>query len=68
MVRIVTPAGDARYRVSGLADARGAGDKRQAAVFFTPAVAGALSGAPGRVNAVGVIAEPGTPTPSCASA
>ena len=26
VLRVVTPAGDARYRVSGLADARGAGD------------------------------------------
>src|SRR3954452_24068416 len=59
-LRIVTPAGDARYRVSGLADARGAGDERQAAVFFAPAVAAALAGAPGQVNAIGVIAEPGT--------
>ena len=59
-VRIVTPTGDARYRVSGLADARGAGDESQAAVFFPPAVAAALSGAPGQVNAIGVIAEPGT--------
>jgi putative ABC transport system permease protein len=59
-LRIVGPAGDARYRVSGLADARGAGDNSQAAVFFTPAVAATLAGAPGQVNAVGVIAEPGT--------
>src|SRR4051794_10129651 len=60
VLRVLTPAGDARYRVSGLADAGGRGDESQAAVFFTPAVAAALSGAPGRVNAVGVIAEPGT--------
>ena len=59
-LRIVTPTGDARYRVTGLADARGAGDESQAAVFFPPAVAAALSGAPGRVNAIGAIAEPGT--------
>ena len=59
-LRIVGPAGDARYRVSGIADARGAGDASQAAVFFTRAVASALAGAPGQVNAVGVIAEPGT--------
>src|SRR4051812_12321986 len=59
-LRIVSPAGDARFRVSGLADARGAGDDSQAAVFFRPAVAAALAGAPGRVNAVGVIATPGT--------
>src|SRR3954447_5710963 len=60
LLRVVTPAGDARYRVSGLADAGGVGDESQAAVFFAPAVAAALSGAPGRVNAVGVIAERGT--------
>ncbi len=60
MLRIVSPTGDRRYRVSGLADARGAGDGSQAAVFFPQAVAAALSGAPGRVNAIGVIAEPGT--------
>ena len=59
-VRIVGPTGDARYRVSGLADARGAGDDSQAAVFFTPAVAATLAGGPGQVNAVGVIADPGT--------
>src|SRR4051812_8674155 len=59
-LRIVAPAGDARYRVSGLADAHGAGDASQAALFFTDAAAARLSGAPGRVNAVGVIARPGT--------
>src|SRR4051794_38897777 len=59
-LRIITATGAARYRVSGLADARGAGDDSQAAVFFRPAVAAALAGAPGRVNAVGVIATPGT--------
>jgi putative ABC transport system permease protein len=59
-LRIVTPSGDARYRVSGLADSAGAGDESQTAVFFTPAAAAKLSGAPGRVNAVGVVAEPGT--------
>ena len=59
-LRIVTPTGDERYRVSGLADARGAGDERQAAVFFAPEVAAALSGAPGEVNAVGVITDAGT--------
>src|SRR3954465_9415923 len=60
VLRIVSPAGDARYCVSGLVDARSVGDESQAAVFFAPAVAAALSGAPGRVNAVGVIAESGT--------
>jgi putative ABC transport system permease protein len=36
LLRVVTPAGDARYRVSGLADASGVGDDSQAAVFFGP--------------------------------
>src|SRR3954447_5905131 len=59
-LRIVTPAGGSRYRVSGLADAHGAGDASQAAMFFTSARAASLSGAPGKVNAVGVTADPGT--------
>src|SRR3954449_6834863 len=59
-LRIVTPTGGSRYRVSGLADAHGAGDASQAAVFFTPAIAASLSGAPGEIDAVGVTAEPGT--------
>src|SRR3954465_16033820 len=59
-LRIVTPTGGSRYRVSGLADAHGAGDASQAAVFFTPAIAASLSAAPGEIDAVGVTAEPGT--------
>src|SRR3954468_21900115 len=62
VLRIVTPNGDTRYRVSGLADSAGAGDESQTAVFFTPAAAAKLSGAAGRVNAVGVVAAPGTPS------
>src|SRR3954469_13513967 len=61
-LRLVPPSGDARYRVSGLADSAGAGDESQTAVFFTPAAAAKLSGAAGRVNAVGVVAAPGTPS------
>src|SRR4051812_37761871 len=61
VLRIVTPNGDTRYRVSGLADSAGAGDQSQTAVFFAPAAAAKLSGAAGRVNAVGVVAERGTP-------
>src|SRR3954469_4959185 len=38
-VRAVTPAGDALYRVSGMAAARGEGDESQAALFFTPKTA-----------------------------
>src|SRR3954470_9975011 len=60
VLRIVTPSGDARYRVSGLADSARAGDVSQAAVFFAPAAAAKLSGAAGRVNAVGVVAAHGT--------
>src|SRR4051794_2242914 len=59
-LRIVTPTGGSHYRVSGPADAHGAGDASQAAVFFTPAIAASLSGAPGEIDAVGVTAEPGT--------
>src|SRR4051812_16542811 len=59
-LRIVTPTGRSRYRVSGLADAHAAGDASQAAVFFTPAIAASLSGARGKIDAVGVTAEPGT--------
>src|SRR3954469_6691567 len=62
VLRIVTPSGDARYRVSGLADSARAGDVSQAAVFFAPAAAAKLSGAAGRVNAVGVVAERGIPS------
>ena len=60
VLRIVSPAGDARFRVTGLADARGLGDPSQTAVFFRPDVAAALSGATAQVNAIGVIAERGT--------
>ena len=56
-VRVVTPAGDSRYRVSGLA--AGGGDTSQAGLFFAPGVAAELSGAPGQVNAIGVLAEEG---------
>jgi putative ABC transport system permease protein len=59
-ILVTTPSGEARYRVSGLADARGAGDTSQTALFFSDAVAGSLAGAPESVNAIGVIAEPGT--------
>ena len=59
-LRVVTPAGDAAYRVAGVADAHGRGDNAQAALFFSADTAAALSGTPGRVNAIGIIAEPGT--------
>jgi putative ABC transport system permease protein len=58
-IRIVSPGGDAAYRVSGIAAERASRDRSQAAVFFAAATADALSGAPGRVNAIGIVAEPG---------
>jgi putative ABC transport system permease protein len=61
VIRVVTATSDERYRVSGLADSRGAGDTSQAALFFPDEQAGWLAGAPGRVNAVAVIADSGTP-------
>ena len=61
VLRVVTPAGDATLPRQRSRRRRVAREiESQAAVFFAPAVAAALSGAPGRVNAVGVIAEPGT--------
>ncbi len=59
-VRIVTPGGDAYYRVTGLADGRPNRDRGQAAVFFAARTAEALSGTPGRVTAIGVVAAQGT--------
>src|SRR4051812_5429903 len=58
-LRIATPAGVARYHVSGIASAAAVSHDRQAGLFFTPAVARAQSATPGRVNAVGIIAGPG---------
>jgi putative ABC transport system permease protein len=46
-----------RYRVSGIAEQTGTSDQ-PAAVFFTDAQAARLSAHPGRVDAVGVIADP----------
>ena len=63
VVRIVTPEGDSRYRISGLADGHASLDRGQAALFFAPDVAAALSGTPGRVNAIGILAANGQPLP-----
>ena len=51
-LRVVTPAGVATFRVTGTVDARG--------LFFTTARAQVLSGTPGRVDSIAVVAEPGT--------
>ena len=59
-VRIVTPAGYATYRVSGVAGGSSNRDRGQLALFFAPAVADTLSGTPGRVNAIGILAARGT--------
>lgn len=54
---LTTPDGTARYRVAGLADA---GRYGSATVWFADAQAGALSGHPGRADAIAVLARPGT--------
>ena len=57
-VRIVTPAADATYRVSGVAAGDENRDRGQVAIFFAPATAGTLSGTPGRVDAIGIVGDP----------
>ena len=58
-LHLTAPGGEGTYRVSGIARGTANQDRGQTAVFFSAATADALSGAPGRVNAVGVIAKPG---------
>ncbi|WP_219732153.1 ABC transporter permease [Streptomyces finlayi] len=58
-VRIVVGSIPSTYRVVGLAGPPKGGLDRQSAVFFTDARATELSGRPGRVDAIGVRAEPG---------
>ena len=60
-VGIVGPASAATYRVTGLADPAAARDTGEGALFLADGAADALSGASGRVNAIGVVAAPGTP-------
>ncbi|WP_026424847.1 ABC transporter permease [Actinokineospora inagensis] len=55
-VRIETPSGTEEYQVVGLVSGSLA---RQSAVFFSPERARELFGRPGRVHAVGVLANPG---------
>ncbi|WP_199440215.1 FtsX-like permease family protein [Umezawaea beigongshangensis] len=56
---VIVTGGTAReYRVSGLVEADGASGSR-AALFFTDAEATRLDPHPGRVDAIGVLAEPG---------
>ena len=58
-VHITAPGGEGAYRVSGIARGSASRDRGQAAVFFAAGTADRLSGAPGQVNAVGIIAKPG---------
>ena len=56
-LQLAGPGGGGTYRVSGVARARAAGG--QTALFLADAEAARLSGTPGRVDAIGVIAKPG---------
>ncbi|WP_018680623.1 FtsX-like permease family protein [Actinokineospora enzanensis] len=56
-VRVDTPTGAGDYLVIGLASAPDL--SRQSALYFSPARADALFARPGRVHAVGVLADPG---------
>ncbi|MFJ3701763.1 MULTISPECIES: FtsX-like permease family protein [Streptomyces] len=58
-VRIVVGSIPSTYRVVGIAGPPKGGLDRQSAVFFTDDRATELSGRPGRVDAIGVRAEPG---------
>src|SRR4051794_19472789 len=58
-LHVTAPGGEGEYRVAGVARGEANRDRGQAALFFAPAVADRLSGAPGKVNAVGIVAEPG---------
>ncbi|MEV7868932.1 ABC transporter permease [Streptomyces sp. NPDC088124] len=58
-VRIVAGSIPSAYRVVGIVGPPKGGLDRQSAVFFTDDRAAGLSGRPGRVDAIGVRAEPG---------
>jgi putative ABC transport system permease protein len=58
-VTLVTGSIPADYRVVGITGPPAGGPHRQPAVFFTDEQAARLSGRPDRVDAVGVLAEPG---------
>ncbi|WP_369204652.1 ABC transporter permease [Streptomyces sp. PU-14G] len=57
-IRIVVGSLPSTYRVAGIASPPKGGLDRQSAVFFTDARAAELSGRPGRVDVIGVRAEP----------
>ncbi|MCX4911503.1 FtsX-like permease family protein [Streptomyces sp. NBC_00878] len=56
-----------KFRVSGIAAQRG-GSNPDAAVFFTDAEARRLAGAGGRIDSIGVLADPGTDIASLTAA
>lgn len=60
-VRLVVDSIASSYRVVGIATPPGDGLDRQSAVFFDDDRATELSGRPDRVDAIGVLAEPGVP-------
>lgn len=59
-VRLVAGSVPSSYRVVGIATPPGGELARQSAVFFTDDQAAWLSGRPDRVDAIGVLAAPGT--------
>ncbi|MGV9300796.1 FtsX-like permease family protein [Amycolatopsis sp. NPDC003676] len=62
-VRISTRSTPMDFRVTGIAAPKtGNGLPRQSAMFFSAARAADLSGKPGQVHAIGVLAEPGVST------
>lgn len=58
-LRVTTPAGVSTFHVSGLVSANNAGDRSQGAFFFEDDLAPRLALLTGRVNAIGVLADPG---------
>jgi putative ABC transport system permease protein len=58
-VQLAVGSVPASYRMVGVAAAPGDGLRRQSAVFFSDDRAAELSGRPGRVDAIGVLAAPG---------
>ncbi len=57
-IRLTSPGGEGDFRVTGIARSA-VDDTGQGALFLTDAAAAGLSGAPGRINAVAVLARPG---------
>jgi putative ABC transport system permease protein len=66
-VRITVGSTTAAYRVSGIAELPG-GLARQSALFFTDDRARELTGQPGRVDTIGVLASPGADAGALAAA